>query len=153
MTTPIKVVAITDGGIMRSPRMREFIARCYADPKFDTDPDELCEFLAVELECKPPPVKLFVAVDETRGPCGMSLAVLVTNVLSPYPWINHFVAECPEARDPLVEATLGCFRSLGFKKLSVYNATGASDDVHRRLYRKFAKGTVRGSHIVYEMEN
>ena len=153
MSEPIKAVVVKSGLAMLCTEMRELFARCYADPKFDVDSEVLCDWLATELDSPANWIKLFVAQDEQGKLCGMSLVVLSVDPLSPYPWINHFVAEKRGARDPLVEATLGCIRARGFTKLSLYNMTGASDEAHLRVFRKHATGRVRCSVIDYEMEN
>jgi hypothetical protein len=152
MTTPIKVVAVTEGDAMRAPRMRAFIARCYGDSKFDVDPEALCDFLAIELESQEEWVKLFIAIDEESGPCGMSLVVVSVDPLSPNPWVSHFVAEKRGAFGPLLDASVGYVRERGFRKISVYNATGASDQAHLRMCKRWGKGEARGSLIVYELE-
>jgi hypothetical protein len=152
MTTPIKVIAVTEGDAMRAPRMRAFIARCYADPKFDTDPEALCDFLVTELDSRKEWVKLFIAIDERSGPCGLALVTVSIDPLSPHPWVSHFVAEKRGAFEPLLDASVGYVRGRGFSKISILNQTGASDVAHIRMCRRWGKGAVGGSLIVYDLE-
>jgi hypothetical protein len=152
MTTPIKVIAVTEGDMMRSPRMREFISRCYSHENSDVDPEALCDFLAIELESREEWLKLFIAIDEESGPCGMSLVVVSIDPLSPNPWISHFVAEKRAAFSELADATKGYLRDRGFRKVSVLNRTGASDRAHARMCRRWGGGAPAGSLIVYELE-
>jgi hypothetical protein len=152
MTTPIKVVAVTEGDAMRAPRMRAFIARCYSDSKFDVDPEALCDFLVTELDSRKEWVKLFIAIDERSGPCGLALVTVSIDPMSPNPWVSHFVAEKRGAFGPLLDASVGYVRGRGFSKISILNQTGASDAAHIRMCRRWGKGTVGGSLIAYDLE-
>ena len=152
MEAPIKVLTVNGGRTMRAPSIRALLARCYADPKFEVDSEALCDWLEVELDNPNGWIKLFVAHSEEYGLCGMSIVTVSIDPLNPYPWCPHLVAERPGAFHPIVEASLGYARSLGFKKMAIYNCSEASDAGHIRMNRRHAKGTVRGSMILYEIE-
>jgi hypothetical protein len=151
MNETIKVISIDDGYAMRLPWMREFIAACYAGPKFDIDPEAFCDYLFTEIDRDKPWVKLFIAMDGDRSPCGMALVTVAVDPLSPNPWLSHLVGDERGASALLIDAVVGYVRERGFSKISIFNQTGATDAAHIRMCRRWAKGTVGGSLIVYDL--
>ncbi len=146
-----KVFEIWKPEALDRPEIVALFHRCFAHPKFERDADEVRLFVREQLEDGGEGVRLWVASAPQHGFCGMSLMTLGGNALEPDPCITHFVAEIPEAREPLAAANFKFLRENGFEKFSIVNMTGRSDAAHMRLFRKFVSGKVSGSVIVYEL--
>ena len=149
----MRVYEIWNPDVLDREDVKALFERCFADPKFNADPDVVRRFVAEQIASRDRSVRLWVAVSPEHGVCGMSLMSFSVCPLSPHPWISHFVAEVPEAREPLVRANFIACRELGFDKVSIMNMTGRDDGSHMRLFRKFARGNPRGSVIVYQLES
>ena len=148
----VEVFAICNPEALDRPEAVALFHRCFANPKFEQDADEVREFLRDELAEGNENIRLWVASTPQHGFCGMSLVTFGGAPLTPHPYVAHFVAEVPEAREPLTAATFRFLRESGHESVAIINVTGRSDRAHMRLFRKFVSGRVSGSVIVYRLE-
>ena len=148
----MKVWEIWNPALLEAEEIRALFDRAFSDPKHEMDADGVRQYLKAHMMQGGETDKLFVALDTKHGYCGLAIVTLGVYPLSPHPYIAFFVAEKPEAREPLVEACLLVIRKAGYTRFAIHNETGASDKAHARLFRKFAHGDIRGAMIVYDME-
>jgi hypothetical protein len=151
MSAEVRIFELYRPHALDRPGIVNLFNRCYANEKFDADPDEVRAFVQQHLEDGDKDIRLWVASTDQHGYCGLSILQTGTCPFCPYPWISHFVAEVPQVREPLLDATIFGVVEEGHGSVSILNAMDCSDQAHMRLYRKYGTGKVKGSVIVYEI--
>ena len=90
---------------------------------------------------------------EDAGFCGFMMMSYAPWPMCPNVCLAHFHCERADCREPMLTKAFAWAYSLGLTKVSITNFTLRSDAAHMRLFRKFGKGNVVGSLIVYDLED
>ena len=151
MPESVKVFKITNPDTLDSPEVRDLFGRALANPKFDMDAEEARKFLQRSLRLQDGLFWIWVTRTSQHGLCGLSVVATGTFPLAPHPYIALLFAEAPEARKLMLSMIANFLSGRGHRFVAALNMTDKSDQAYLRIGREFARGTVKGSMILYEI--
>ena len=152
MKTPIQVLRVIDPRVLDSPEFVDLFRRGYSESKFRIDADAARRCVRDEIAASDSKMLLFVARSSAHGLCGFAIAVRSGDPLMPVAQVPHFFADAPGARAALTRTGFDYLTSCGEKEVAIHNMTGATDQAHMRMFRKFADGNVEASLILYQLK-
>ncbi len=120
--------------------------------KFEIDPNEMRRYLGEHIEDPSHWLTLWSAHHPERGFEGFVLCTYTPWPLCPNLCVGHLHADVPYAREPLMNSVFDFAKASRIDSVTVTNGSGRSDALYKRLFRKYGKGTVIGSVIVYDLE-
>jgi hypothetical protein len=147
----VQAFRVTDPSVLDWPEVVALFERSFADPKFRMDGEAIRE--AMKTDLPDGVLELWIARAPQHGLCGMVVLTIPSHPISPFSQVIHFVAEVPMARRALTDACFVHLREKGVKSVAIHNVTGATDDAHLRMFRRYAEGQVMASLIVYELRD
>lgn len=85
--------------------------------------------------------------------CGFIIASYSPWPQCPNVCLAHIHVDRPDVSDALITKAFGWAYGYGLTKVSICNASGKPDDVYMRWFRKYGRGSVKGSMMEIDLED
>lgn len=161
---PAHAIRVTQPAFFDLPEIKALFRRAFDEggneARFDTSSADTLAYLKEHI--RDPGEKgtgvdnwlvCFVVLHKDAGFCGFVIACYTPWPMCQNCCLAHFHLERGDCREALLNKAFGWAYGHGLTKISLTNATGRSDEAHMRLFRRFGRGKVNGSVIVYDLED